>query len=126
LLDSGEDFEELAEDYSSIWSDEDKSEIGWVTAGEVSTAFDAYVFAEGAETGVVSDPIKDTEQTTVGGWWLYQVASIENKSIEQDDMDILSYRDLRNWREDISESEENTIDNYLDDDKKSFAVGKVI
>lgn len=126
LLDSGGDFDALAEEYSIMWDEDGGAELDWFTQGDISNAFDEYVFESENPSGVVSQPVKDVEQSTEGGWWLYDIKRIENSAISEDDADILAYQALRSWLEEIEDNPDNEVNNYLDQTKKDYAVEMVL
>ncbi|MDD5604406.1 MAG: peptidylprolyl isomerase [Dehalococcoidales bacterium] len=122
---NGEDFDELAEEYSKIWDDESGSLIEEVVPEDISSAFDDYVFGDDLSMNEISQPIRDIEQSTKGGYWLYQVASIETGAISEEDADTLSYLDLEEWLKTIRDNSNNVINNHLDEEKKAFALEKI-
>jgi len=126
LLDSGGDFDALAEEYSIMWDEDGGAELDWFTQGDISNAFDEYVFDSENPSGVVSQPVKDVEQSTEGGWWLYDIKRVENSAISEDDADILAYQALRSWLEEIEDNPDNEVNNYLDQTKKDYAVEMVL
>jgi len=126
LLEDGGDFDALAEKHSSMWDEDGGAELDWFVKGDISSAFDDYVFNSENPAGAVSQPIKDVEQTTKGGWWLFDVIRIENSAISDDDADILAYQALRDWLEEIGENPDNVVDNYLDQTRKDYAVEMVL
>ena len=71
-LDAGEDFDTLAQQYSQNWSTTSKDDLGWITS-DSTAAYESYVFNTTTAVGAVSDPIKDTSQSTTGGYWLFKV-----------------------------------------------------
>jgi hypothetical protein len=96
LLDAGGDFDQLAEEYSLIWDDEDGCVLE-VEQGTYSDVFEAFVFNTDVELNAVSEAIKDTGETTTGGFWLYQVTGTEIRDISDDNMDILIGDALDEW-----------------------------
>lgn len=122
----GEDFDELAEEFSALWDDEDGALLEAVAPEDVSAAFDEYVFGENQTINELSQPIRDTEQSTKGGYWLYRIDSIETGSISEEDADILVYLDLEEWLKTIRDNTDNVINNYLDEEKKDFALEKIL
>lgn len=126
MLENGGDFETLAEEYSAMWDEDGGAELDWFGEGDISNAVDGYVFDGDNPAGVVSQPVKDVEQTTKGGWWLYNITRIENQAISEDDAGILAYQALREWLEEIEDNPGNVVNNYLDQTKKDFAVEMVL
>jgi flagellar basal body-associated protein FliL len=123
---NGDDFDELAEEFSKLWDDEKGALLEAVAPGDIGTVFDEYVFGENQSINELSQPIRDTEQSTKGGYWLYRIDSIETGSISEEDADILVYLDLEEWLKTIREDTDNVINNYLDEEKKDFALEKIL
>ena len=123
---SGQDFDELAEEYSSVWNETTGAFLEEVVPEDVSPAFDKVVFDGRLAAGEISLPIADDEQTTKGGYWLYEVSAIETGPISEEDASTLSYLELEAWTKTILTDEENVIENYLDDEKKQFALERII
>jgi hypothetical protein len=92
----------------------------------MSAAFDQYVFAADMQLNAISDPIRDDTVTTKGGYWLVKVVSVESgKDITTEDRDQLKTLALKKWSDALLADPSNKIVNHLDDDKKSWALGKV-
>jgi len=85
-LETGEDFNELAREFSQHESREDNGDLGWLAPGEVGSAFDEFVFDLEIELGVVSEPIFDDIIATEGGYWLIKV--LERKEEKQEKADV--------------------------------------
>jgi len=81
-LETGEDFGELAQEFSQHESREDNGDLGWLTLGGVGSAFDEFVFDLEVELGVISEPIFDDIIETEGGYWLIKV--LERKEEKQE------------------------------------------
>jgi len=124
-LDDGDDFAELAEEYSQYGVEGSKADIGLIVEGDMNQAFEEYVFASGTELNVVSGIISDEEVTTTGGYWLFEVLGSELMDISDDDKEILVTDDMNEWMLSLWENPENTITIYLDEEMRDFAVRKV-
>ena len=122
---AGEDFDELAEEYSSVWNETTGAFFEEVVPDDVSAAFDKVVFDGRLPAGEISVPIADDEQTTKGGYWVYEISAIETGPISEEDTSTLSYLELEAWTETISKDENNVIENHLDDAKKQFAIDRI-
>jgi len=85
-LEAGEDFDELAQEFSQHESREDNGDLGWLAPGDLGSAFDEFVFDLEIELGVVSEPIFDDIIATEGGYWLIKVS--ERKEGEQEIVDV--------------------------------------
>lgn len=126
-LDAGESFAELALEYSK--HDESAENGGEYTAslGTTTTAFDDYVFAEDVELETVSQPIKDDEVTVDGGYWVIEISEVSiNRQIEEESRDLLKEEAMNQWIDSLVADENNVIVNYLDDEKKQWAVSYVM
>ena len=121
-LEGGEDFDTLAYDYSQNWSETDGSDLGWVAPGDISDAFDACVFDSDIELNEVSSPIRDEEQTTTGGYWLFEVLESETRQPTEEDRITLVDNALNDWLEALWEDPDNSVLSYLDDEMKVFVV----
>ncbi|MDD5703866.1 MAG: peptidylprolyl isomerase, partial [Dehalococcoidales bacterium] len=121
-LDAGEDFGELAKEFSQHeWSKEDGGDLGWLKRGKESPAFDEFLFNSELET--VSEPIRYDTFSTKGGYWLIKVVDKDdNRQIDDSYRCLLKTRALEEWIESLWNDPENNIENYLDDDKKSWAI----
>jgi len=126
-LEAGDDFGELAVELSlDTTSSTEGGEIT-VPLGMTTDAFDDYVFDPGVEWGVLSQPIRDDEVSSTGGYWLIEVVEIEaDREIDDDNRLILKNDALTKWVEGLMENPENNIVNNLDEEKKQWAVIYVI
>ena len=98
LLNDGGDFDTIAEEYSQAWDDED----GCVLEAEedyYSDVFDAYVFADDMQLNTVSGVLKDTETSSKGGYWLYEVTERTVQDISDTNMDYLIGDLMDEWME---------------------------
>jgi parvulin-like peptidyl-prolyl isomerase len=126
-LEAGEDFAELAKEFSKdSASSADGGEIT-LSPGDKTTAFDAYVFDPGVELGVLSPVIKDAEISLNGGYWLIKVvASQVNREIDDDNRLILKNAALTDWLEALKDDLDNVIVNNLDETKIQWAILYVV
>ncbi len=122
LLNDGADFDTVAEEYSQIWDEEDGCVLE-VEENDYSDVFDAYVFADDVQFNTVSGIIKDTEETTKGGYWLYEVTGREMQDISDTNMDYLIGDALDAW---IGAFDYDTvIESENIDELKTFAAAQV-
>jgi hypothetical protein len=122
LLDAGGDFDEVAEEYSQIW-DEDDGCVLEVEKEDYSDVFDAYVFGEDTVLDDISGIIRDTDKSTTGGYWLYEVTETGVQDISDDNMNYLVEDALDEWVD--SFDYDNTVTEYITDDMKTFAAEQV-
>ena len=127
-LEAGEDFDTLAEELSQHeWSKEKGGDLDWVTKDMISSAFGEFVFNTELEINTLSEPIRDETAWTKGGYWLLKVIDEDdNKEIGEDDRNFLKAKALDEWVSSLWDNPENEVDSYLDDEKKIWAIEKVI
>ena len=122
-LEAGEDFGELAVELSQHKSSKQRDgNLGWLRPGKMSPAFDEFVFSTEIELGLVSQPIFD-DISTKGGYWLIKVVDKDdNRQVEDSDRDLLKAEAMKEWIERVLNDPENKIENYLDKEKKVWAI----
>jgi parvulin-like peptidyl-prolyl isomerase len=127
LLEDGEDFAELAAEFSLDTASNTTGGEITVSPEGTTTAFDDYVFGEDVEPGVLSSPIRDTGGSTMGGYWLIEVVDSEDdRELDEDNRLILKNDALNNWVEGLADDPDNVINNYLDEEKKQWAVEYIL
>jgi peptidyl-prolyl cis-trans isomerase SurA len=120
-LDAGEDFTTLAQQYSQFWLDTTKDDLGQITA-DSTAAYKTYVFDTANAIGAISDPIKDTAQSTKGGFWLFKVLDGAVEDVASADKTDLTNQAFNTWLKGLqADTNNNKIVNSLDDTKKAFA-----
>jgi parvulin-like peptidyl-prolyl isomerase len=124
-IEAGEDFGALAKEYSQhSASKEQGGDLGWTQEGGISSRV-ALGLALQLEPGVVSQPAADDSVQTKGGYWLVKVVD-KDDSRAFDDETRNALR-LRLFGDLISEqSEKNSIETYLTEEQKSWAVARVL
>jgi len=127
-LEAGEDFAELASEFSLHYASKDNGGEFEVSSLDIMTsAFSDFVFDPEVELGNLSQPIRDEEITTSGGYWLVEVTEAEeNREIEEEDRDRLKADALNQWIEALWDDPDNDIVSYLDDEKKEWAIWYVM
>jgi hypothetical protein len=122
LLD-GEDFAELAEEFSRDEDSRAQGGVLGVTAnGSRTDAIDANVFAPDAvDTGLIG-PFADDQVTTKGGYWLINVVDREaGRPIGDEDRSFLESNVYNDWVVRLFEEAEEYIDSsYLNLDMTNF------
>ena len=122
-LDDGEEFDDLAREFSQIWDEEKQADLGWraiYDSSEIAVA--DYIFDEETELMVVSDPILDTTAETTGGYWLFDVQSSENLPLTGENLEIMINTLFTDWLTGVSEDAESRVTNYMDDDRAYWVV----
>ena len=127
-LEAGEDFDALAEELSQHEaSKEEGGDLDWIAKGMASSALDEFIFNTEIELNTLSEPIRDETAWTKGGYWLLKVIDKDdNKEIEEGDRNFLKAKALDEWVSSLWDNPENEVDSYLDDEKKIWAIEKVI
>ncbi len=125
-LEAGEDFTALAKELSQHEpSKENSGQLGWLTPGIMGSDLDEFVFNSELET--LSEPIRDDIVQTKGGYWLVKVLDKDdNRKISDDDRDLLKRLVLDEWVSSLRDDPENKVENYLDEDKKSWAISRAL
>lgn len=123
-LSDGENFTELAGEYSQSWSEEDGADLGWLAEGDVSDAFSEFAFNPETELNTVSEPIRDEDISTKGGCWLFKVLDSGVREISDEDRDILIEQAMQDWLESLLEDPENIVLSYLNEELREFAYSK--
>lgn len=124
-LEAGEDFATLAGELSLHGTSKaDGGDFG-VSEGMMSEAFEEFVF--NAELDVLSQPIRDDTESTLGGYWLVEVTDMDdNRQIADEDRGLLKGKALNEWVAGLFDNPDNKIESYLDEGKKLFAISHVL
>ena len=126
---AGEDFSELAGEYSQLPEEdgvEERGDLGWINQGTMTETFDEYAFNAENEPGVVSMPLKDEERFTKGGYWLIQVAEKEdNRQLPEEDRETLINNLIIDWIDSLVEDTSVEVINYVDDEMSDFILRKL-
>jgi parvulin-like peptidyl-prolyl isomerase len=122
-LDKGEDFAVLAKEYSQHSSKDNGGELGWLKQGDMnSAAFDEIAFNHPLNS--VSEPVKDESVQTEGGCWIAKVLQKGEHELSEGIKERLTSNDFAQWLQE--QRENNTINNYLDEEKRAWAVDRVL
>jgi len=122
----GEDFGELAREFSQDDSREQGGDLGWVSPGTKSGAFDAYVFDPEIEDVGIVGHFPDNTVITTGGYWLVQVLAVEDdRELATEDRDFLKNKALSAWIDALWDDPENEVESFLDADKKNWAIAQI-
>jgi hypothetical protein len=121
LLNDGGNFDTVAEEYSQTW-DSTKGSVLEVTEGTYSDVFEAYALNPDVEIDAISNIIRDTEKSTTGGYWLYEVMDKGTQDISDTNMDYLIGDALDAW---VAGFDYTTVVESLTDDMKTVAAAKV-
>lgn len=121
-LESGEDFAELAEEFSQdIGSRGEGGDMGWLESEGVAAIFEDFIF--NSELGELSQPIRDDGARTMGGYWLVKVVDRDdNRKIEDGERELLKQKALSEWITSLWDNPENEVEDYLDNEKMAWAI----
>ena len=127
-LEAGENFGDLAAELSQLaGADEDRGDLGSVSRGTQSQAFEKFVFSIETELNTVSQPIGDESQTTEGGCWLIKVLDKDpDKQLSDEDRELLLSYALTDWVSSVTDDPANEVVNYLDDEMRAFAIERAL
>lgn len=125
-IETGGDFASLAKEFSQHGeSKELGGDLSWVTPFMMSEAFSDFAFDLGVTWGRLSEPIKDEEATTRGGYWLVKVLDKDDdREIEENDRALLIAEALNKWVAALWDDPENEVVSYMDDEQKKWAADK--
>ena len=87
-----------------------------------SQAFDDAAFS--LPTNELSEPVQDKSVQTTGGYWVITVFAREDRALDEEARRELAQNDFNDWYQEQSGT--GTINNYLDAEKISWAVARVI
>jgi len=117
-VEGGEDFDILVQESGG------ESEI--VPQGIMNPVVDEFIFDPDLELGVLSQPIRDDNTVTEGGYWLVKVeGKEENRPIGEEDRDLLKGEAIDDWVDSLWDKPENEVDSYLTDEEKLWAIEQV-
>ncbi len=127
-LEAGEDFAALVEELSQHdYSKKDGGDLGWLLPEEMSPDIEEFVFGAETKLKTVSEPIRDETAVTKGGYWLVKVLEKDdNREISDDDRGWLKDKALSEWITSLWDDPENEIEDYLDNEKKAWAIEKAV
>ncbi len=125
-LDAGEDFGDLAAELSKLLeAKEDRGDVGEVTPGMLSKPMDDFIFGPEVEMETVSEPIRDENSLTDGGYWLVKVLGKDNdREIGEEDRTLLKGKALNEWVQSLWDNPNYTVESFLDNDKLNWALAK--
>jgi hypothetical protein len=127
-LEAGEDFATLAKEFSQLGGVEDnEGSLGLVTPDTMTPASSEFIFNPEVELETLSQPLRDEDVWTEGGYWLVKVIDIDDdREIEDEDRDLLKAKALNEWLMALWDDPQNKVENYLDDEKKAWAITYII
>ena len=122
-LEAGAEWGSLAVENSQVKGVEENEGEWLVSPGEMNPLVDEYVYNPDTEIGVISEPIRDETIITKGGYWLIEVLEEDtDRRIDTAYRNYLKEKALDEWVALVVDDEDNEIVNYLDAEKKSWAI----
>jgi hypothetical protein len=94
-----------------------------VAEGDLSPAAEEFIFGD-SEIGALSQPIRDEEQTTSGGYWVVKILDSDVQEVTDENRDLLVVGALAEWQSAVLDDPENEVVDYLDEELRDFAVRK--
>ena len=120
---AGGNFSALAGNYSQHESKTKGGKLEGLEPGDMgSEAFDQVAF--NITVNEVSEPVKDESVQTTGGYWLVKVVDKGDHELEETVKEELRDKHLNDWFEELQE--DSTIETYLDTNKVSWALDRVL
>lgn len=116
-------FSAIAGNYSQHESKTTGGKLDGLKRGDMgSNVFDAVAF--NLAVNEVSEPVKDESVQTIGGYWLVDVLDRGEHQLEEEVREALIDKHSNDWFEEWRE--DSTIEDLLDEEKKSWAVDMVL
>lgn len=124
---AGEDFATVAKEVSQDSTTKDKGgDLGELSPG-TRNALDKFVFDSGTELNTLSQPIRDEQMTTKGGYWLVKVVAVEQeRTIDDTDRTSLVALKVNDWVTSLPLDSQNAVENLLTEEQKSWAAERAV
>ena len=122
-LEAGADWGELAVEHSQIEGVEENLGEYQVSEGMAAPPIDEYAHNPDTEIGEISEPLRDEDVATKGGYWLIKVLDEDaDRRIDTEYREYLKSKALDEWAATVIGNKDNETINYLDPEKKSWAI----
>ena len=122
-LETGIEWGPLAIEHSQMKGVAENKGEWLVSPGEMNALVDAYSFDPETEPGAVSESLRDETVTTTGGYWLIEIPDQDaDRRIDTEYRDYLKAKAFDEWMAALVDDEGNEIVNYLDAEKKTWAI----
>jgi parvulin-like peptidyl-prolyl isomerase len=124
-IEAGEEFGALAKEYSQhLESKEQGGDLGWTQETLISSRV-VLSLAMQLEPGAVSQPTADNSVQTKGGYWLVKVVDRDDSRVLDDETrNALKLKLFDNLL--VEQREKNSVETYLTEEQKSWAVAQVL
>lgn len=122
---AGEDFGELADEYSQYDAADEGGDMGLIDLESVYGPLQEFVVA--AQVGVLSEVIEDDTLVTEGAYWLVEVVATEDaREISEDDRAFLNTLAFSDWIDTLWENPNNEITSILDEARINWAIERAV
>jgi len=123
-LEAGEDFATLAKELSHLKGVEENEGEFLLAPGMQSPVIDEFAFDLDIAPETISEPLRDEEAVTKGGYWLVKVTEKDaDRPIADEDRDWLKAKIYDEWATSVFDDPANEIgDSYLDGEQKAWAI----
>ncbi len=126
-LEAGADWGDLAVAHSQIKGVEENLGEYQLSKGMAAPPIDEYAHSPDTEIGEISEPLRDEDVSTKGGYWLIKVLDEDNeRRVDADYRDYLKAKALDEWAATIIDNKDNEIINYIEPEKKSWAIEQAL
>ena len=117
-----EDFATVSKEVSQYTTTDESAELGWLTSEDiVSAAFNEAAFA--LELNTVSEPIRDPEANTRGGYWFVRLLDRSVQTLSVTNAQSLAAQSVNDWYTAIAEVA--VTEAKLTADQKTWAIEQV-
>ncbi|RLC95040.1 MAG: hypothetical protein DRI39_01085 [Chloroflexi bacterium] len=126
-IEGGEDFGELAAEHSLHSASKDQGgDLGWLTSESIESRFgeDNLDTILALDHNVVSEPLF-AETTKKSGYWLIEVLDTKQDTLSEGHRTRLVSQAYTDWLAEQKQSDENVVEDYLNDDKRRWALDHV-
>ena len=117
---NGENFAELAEEYSLHSSSKGNGgDMDWLSLDDIESQFgeDNLDVIQALALETLSDPVYYEDISKQSGYWVIEVLEKGDRELIEDHRNIFTSQAFSEWLDGERNSEENEIVNYLDDEK---------
>lgn len=126
IINNGKDFGTIADEKSQYdTGGQNGGLIGMIKSDAYGLSTEFLEAAFSLDIGEISQPVKDTSETTSGGSWLIRVNEIApDKELTENDINMLAYSSFSDWMTLAMSTAE--VDDRLTPEDYEFAIGKII
>ncbi len=126
---AGTDFAALAGEVSRFtrYLEGSPGEVGWYLDDQLLPSMEAFVLDKTHPLNSVSRPVRDTASNTNGGYWLVQVAEIDEfRDLTEGDRQNQYLELYGDWAVGIQDNPATQIERFLDADKQEWIMANAL